>query len=117
VKLEPGGKMMRKWIHILGLLSALGFSSQNLYANYDYGRDCDDCCQGSNQGHFVLGGDWLYWKTEQTKLNYGTAFTLDVTGTEVRSREKVLKPQFHYESGYRFFVDYIPCGLGRTYHL
>lgn len=72
---------------------------------YGNGYQTTDCCpqECGSSGSFSVGGDWLYWKTDQTQLIYGAEVNnLDVGFV----RAKTLSPKFKYHNGWRAFADY-----------
>lgn len=66
----------------------------------------DTCC---NNGAYFVGADWLYWKTEQTKMEFGAVVDIVDNGGEVDVTSNVLRPKFGTESGYRVFAGYEAC--------
>lgn len=91
---------MKKILAILCSISVLlgtGYAYENDY-NCCYNQDC---CYGN----FTVGGDWLYWKVSEAKLDYGAG--LREVGTNTTS--KILRPAFKYDSGYRVFLNYETC--------
>lgn len=81
-------------------------SNQNIQADdYQITNDCAtynaDCFGG---GTYSAGADWLYWKTEETGLNYG--ISTDVVDDASRFTSSLERPNFKYESGYRVFGNY-----------
>lgn len=66
-------------------------------------------CPPEGCGTFSLGGDWLYWKTEEAKLEYGSSIEQTITGQKTERAATVLKPKFEYDSGFRVFADYTTC--------
>lgn len=65
-----------------------------------------NCIYQNNCGTFSVGGDWLYWKVEEEKLQVGAAVSASTTVSTVIS-STVLKPKFKTESGFRVFADYL----------
>jgi hypothetical protein len=93
---------------ILKISLVLTLAMNAAYANND-GYDCcapQPCC---GLGTFSVGGDWLYWKTEETKLEYGAIIKQTRTGTNTDRAAKALIPKFEYDSGFRVFADYTTC--------
>lgn len=78
-------------------LHAQGYdgSSQNFGSQYQCGN-----------GIFEIGGDWLYWKAEEERLEFGALVQgVDVPGTST-IHSTVLRPKFKETNGYRVFADY-----------
>lgn len=91
----------------LKLLLALLLTANIAHANIN---DCELCPTPScERGTFSLGGDWLYWKTEESKLELGAAIEQTVAATNTTRASVILKPKFQYDSGYRIFADYTTC--------
>lgn len=69
------------------------------------------CCPSSlsMRGNFTVGGEWLYWKSEQEKLEYGADVEQSINGSDTTRASIILKPKFQYDSGYRVFADYTTC--------
>jgi hypothetical protein len=102
---------MNKILWTLSLILGL-YSLQAEEYNAVYKPCVDDqygnCCYKDTEcewGDFSIGADWLYWKTEQTGLNFANDITIENSGANVTSR--TLKPKFKYDSGYRVFCDYV----------
>lgn len=87
--------------------------------------NCNNCCEWSCcDGKFVVGADWLYWKTEQD-LDVGTIVSFSdfdnnvETGFAISGDVKTLNNQ--YDSGFRVYAGYeLPCdcwdiGVAYTY--
>lgn len=100
---EDSMKKMMAAFWMLGIFSGAALQANG---NYSDNRCCaEECCDGT----FSVGGDWLYWKTEETQLEYGAAVT-GVTGdADPVISAKVLQPNFKYDSGFRLFADYVTC--------
>jgi len=58
-------------------------------------------------GTFAIGGDWLYWKVSQEKMQIGAEVMASVVDGETFVRSSILTPKFKEQSGYRVFADYI----------
>lgn len=71
-------------------------------ASADYECCNFECCE---YGTFSLGADWLYWRTEETQLNYGAEVTGDLTPA-LTITSTVLRPKFEYSSGFRVLTDW-----------
>jgi len=83
-----------------------------LLINISYAHiNSDDCCplESCERGSFTIGGDWLYWKTQETKLEYGASIEQTFDGLKEDRDSKILKPKFQYDSGLRIFADYSTC--------
>lgn len=72
-------------------------------------NECNSLCENSCKGTFSIGGDWLYWKTREARLDYASAVTFTGDDATVNISAKVLKPKFKYDNGYRVFADYTTC--------
>lgn len=70
-------------------------------------KSCFSACSGQNtSGAFLAGGDWLYWKVEEERLQVGTVVSESLTvPTDVRST--ILRPNFREKSGYRLYAGYL----------
>ena len=91
----------------LALLSMSSAASAQEYFGGDY--SCNPCFP--DIGRFSAGADWLYWKATEDGLNYGllTTTTTPATGS-LAVNERILKPRFEYDSGYRVYIGYeLPC--------
>lgn len=53
----------------------------------------------SKKGDFSVDVDWLYWKTDQARLNFATGVKAHDDNTRLSS--KALKPKFKYHNGVR----------------
>lgn len=100
---------MKKLLSFLALslgasaLQPLSADNNNYQQNYQQPGQYEYCCPDTcGWGKFSVGADWLYWKTEQTGLNYATETTL----IDDEFRSTLLKPNFKYDNGYRVFADY-----------
>ncbi len=76
-----------------------------------------DCCAGHLLDPLTIGGDWLYLKTEQSRLEFAAGVTQTTTERETTDiNARVLRPDFDYCSGYRIFADYLsPCQSWKFY--
>lgn len=63
----------------------------------------DSCC---DPGRFFVGAEWLYWKTEQSKMEFGANVDQVVTAAGVDVTSKIIAPQFSYQSGVRALAGY-----------
>lgn len=90
---------------LVSLTSAQAYSA-DYWGNYQSGVCCEPVCceQECCSGTFGVGGDWLYWRTDQTNLITGAEVEVDVTASEVSI--KALSPKFKYHNGWRIFADY-----------
>lgn len=57
-------------------------------------------------GAFFLGADWLYWKTNQSNLTFGSSVTVSGGIDNIDLDNVVLKPKFEYNNGYRINLGY-----------
>jgi hypothetical protein len=103
-----GGKM-KKGLHFIlfySLLTMTMGTSLFLQASeiYEYEYcNMEPSCGGS----FTLGADWLYWRTEESKLEYGAAVTIVNEGDNNLSiNSRILQPSFQFENGYRLFAGF-----------
>lgn len=60
-------------------------------------------------GDLTIGGDWLYWKTEQARMEFGANVTLIPDGQNQTITSEVLRPDFEYKSGFRVYAAYETC--------
>lgn len=91
---------------LVSLLTLSVFSSSPVVADERYDNcNTQECCWGT----FTVGGDWLYWRTDETKLDYGSEISGIVEGNNQVITAKVIKPKFKHESGYRVFANYETC--------
>lgn len=67
------------------------------------------CPQRCDLGNFSVGADWLYWKTEESKLDYGAAVTSVGSNDNIVISSTILAPKFEYNSGFRVFANYKTC--------
>lgn len=91
-----------------GLFFLLAVIFNDLPAGFDSDSDCcftNECCSGT----FSVGGDWLYWKSEEAHLEYAAIVDISGTAEEQIISSKVQRPKFTYDNGYRIFADYVTC--------
>ena len=104
---------------ILSYLAFLSMTTAVSAQEYGEGNTCCEPCS-ADIGRFSVGADWLYWKTAEDGLNYGllttssSVITTDPatsgTITTITPDQKILKPHFKYDSGYRVYAGYeFPC--------
>lgn len=97
---------MKKLISFLFTAAVLTINTIQAYEEVDYYPQ-QDC--GCAWGTFSVGAEYLYWKTEESKLQYGAAVSGTMIGADLIIESRVLKPKFQYDSGYRIFADYTTC--------
>ncbi len=99
---------MKKLLAALSLIVMTALEAQNgnscSFLGYNW---C--CCEP-----FYVGADWLYWKTDQSQMEYAfsDAHTTSLPtpgGTATTDGTRNLAPDFSYESGYRLFIDHMSC--------
>lgn len=101
---------MKKLAFFSGLLSLAlcGFSAPAA------ARDCcayDPCEWSSCDGKFTVGADWLYWKQEQSNMEF--ALLTDTTGSTLELdsfRGDFIQPKHEFHNGFRVWAGYaLPC--------
>ena len=58
------------------------------------------------RGTFFAGGDWLYWKAAEQKLQFATQVSVASTEETLNVNGEVLKPDFKMDNGFRVFTGY-----------
>lgn len=57
---------------------------------------------------FYIGGDWLYWKIQQERIQVGSDVTIKATESIVSITSSIVEPHFKYTNGFRVFAGYLP---------
>lgn len=99
---------MKKMIYYWAFLpSFIGLPlTQNLHADLCEFDEPKPICENVCRGTFSIGADWLYWKSEEARLDYASAVTTREGDGTLDINAKVLRPKFKYDNGYRIFADY-----------
>ena len=71
--------------------------------------ECSNYNQNIKKATYTIGGDWLYWKTSDTQLNYGATVSVTTTPTTADIVSMIQRPDFKYDNGYRVYGIYQPC--------
>lgn len=100
---------MKERLFLFGLLPVLLFCQTLAAEGWDETfLDSQQCCEC---GAFELGGDWLYWKAEQGRMELGSNIAL-TPGVDIEIQANIVRPDFKYTSGYRIYGNYKVAGSG-----